>query len=65
MDEAGIIKYATDNALTFKATASTSARIEEKSKTAEGKDYWVVRFPMALDIYSGKVTPINLLKNTW
>ena len=63
MDEAGITKYATDNALTFKATASTSARIEEKSKTAEGKDYWVVRFPMALDIYSGKVTPISTQKH--
>ena len=59
MDRAGIIKYVTDNALTFKSSAMNAARIEEKSVNADGKDYWIVRFPMVLDIYSGKLTPID------
>lgn len=59
MERAGIIKYVTDNALTFKSSAMNAARIEEKSVNADGKDYWIVRFPMVLDIYSGKLTPID------
>lgn len=59
MDRAGIISYVTDNALTFKASAMNAARIEEKSVNSDGKDYWIVRFPMVLDIYSGKLTPID------
>lgn len=59
MERAGIIQYVTENALTFKSSAMNAARIEEKSVNADGKDYWIVRFPMVLDIYSGKLTPID------
>lgn len=59
MARAGIIEYVTENALTFKSSAMNAARIEEKSVNSDGKDYWIVRFPMVLDIYSGKLTPID------
>lgn len=59
MERAGIIQYVTENALTFKSSAMNAARIEEKSVNEDGKDYWIVRFPMVLDIYSGKLTPID------
>lgn len=63
MEEAGVTKYATDNALTFRATAMNSARIEERSKDSDNNTYWVVRFPMVLDIYSGKTAPISTQKH--
>ena len=59
MERAGIIDYVTKNAYTFKASAAGAARIEQKSVNADGKDYWIVRFIMVLDIYSGKETPME------
>lgn len=59
MDKAGILKYVQDNALTFKSSAQNAARIEEKSVNSDGKDFWIVRFPMVLDIYSGSLKPID------
>lgn len=59
MDRAGILKYVQDNALTFKSSAQNAARIEQKSVNSDGKDFWIVRFPMVLDIYSGTLKPID------
>lgn len=59
MGKAGILTYVQDNALTFKSSAQNAARIEEKSVNSDGKDFWIVRFPMVLDIYSGSLKPID------
>lgn len=63
MESAGIFEYVKENALVFKASAINAARIEKKDINEDGKDYWVVRFPMVLDIYSGKETPIDTQKH--
>lgn len=63
MQSAGIFDYVKDNALVFKSSATNAARIEKKDINEDGKDYWVVRFPMVLDIYSGKETPIDSQKH--
>ena len=63
MEKAGIFTYVKDNALTFRSSASNAARIEQKDVNADGKDFWIVRFPMVLDIYSGKQTPIDTQKH--
>lgn len=63
MEKAGIFTYVKDNALTFRSSASNAARIEQKDVNADGKDFWIVRFPMVLDIYSGKLTPIDTQKH--
>ena len=57
--EAGLTEYAKTNALTFKASAINAVRIEQTSTDKSGKAYWIVRFPMVLDIYSGGLTPID------
>lgn len=59
LSRAGTIDYVTENALTFKASAMNAVRIEQKAVNSDGKDYWIIRFPMVLDIYSGKSTPID------
>ena len=59
MGKAGILTYVQENALTFKSSAQNAARIEEKSVNSDGKDFWIVRFPMVLDIYSGSLKPID------
>lgn len=56
---AGLADYAKANALTFKASAINAVRIEQTSKDKAGRAYWIVRFPMVLDIYSGGLTPID------
>lgn len=63
MTKAGIFTYVKDNALTFRSSASNAARIEQKDVNTDGKDFWIVRFPMVLDIYSGKQTPIDTQKH--
>lgn len=63
MEKAGIFTYVKDNALTFRSSASNAARIEQKDVNTDGKDFWIVRFPMVLDIYSGKQTPIDTQKH--
>lgn len=57
--EAGLGEYASTNALTFKASAINAVRIEQTSTDKNGRAYWIVRFPMVLDIYSGGLTPID------
>ena len=57
--EAGLTEYAKTNALTFKASAINAVRIEQTSTDKSGRAYWIVRFPMVLDIYSGGLTPID------
>lgn len=59
LNRSGTINYVVDNALTFKASAMNAVRIEQKAKNSDGKDYWVIRFPLVLDIYSGSAKPID------
>lgn len=59
MEQAGLLTYVTENALTFKATAKSAVRIDQKAVNSDGKDYWIARFPMVLDIYSGDAKPID------
>lgn len=57
--EAGLAEYARTNALTFRASAINAVRIEQTSTDKAGRTYWIVRFPMVLDIYSGGLSPID------
>lgn len=57
--EAGLGEYAKTNALTFRASAINAVRIEKFAADNNGRAYWIVRFPMVLDIYSGRLTPID------
>lgn len=57
--EAGLVEYARNNALTFRASAINAVRIEQTSTDKAGRTYWIVRFPMVLDIYSGGLSPID------
>ena len=56
---AGLVEYARNNALTFRASAINAVRIEQTSTDKAGRTYWIVRFPMVLDIYSGGLSPID------
>lgn len=56
-EEAGTLTNVATNALTLRAGATHAPRIEEKGIGSDGAPYWVVRFPMVLDIYSGESTP--------
>lgn len=53
----GILDTVNSKALTLRAGASGTARIEQKGIGNNGKDFWVVRFPMTIDVYSGMPTP--------
>lgn len=61
--EAGLGEYAQTNALTFKASAINAVRIEKFASDSNGRAYWIVRFPMVLDIYSGGLSPIDTQKH--
>lgn len=56
-DASGLLVHVAEQALTLKAGARHAPRIEEKGITNDGAPFWVVRFPMVLDIYSGAKTP--------
>lgn len=56
-EEAGTLTNVATNALTLRAGATHAPRIEEKGIGSDGAPYWVVRFPMVIDIYSGESTP--------
>ncbi|MFB6349993.1 DotI/IcmL family type IV secretion protein [Moraxella sp. ZJ142] len=53
----GILDTLSNRALTLRASTRNAPRIEEKGLTSDGKPYWVVRFPMVIDVYSGSTTP--------
>lgn len=59
ISEAELADYARDKALTFRASAINAVRIEQSANDKNGRAYWIVRFPMVLDIYSGSLTPID------
>lgn len=59
MGEANLTSYAQENALTFRASAINAVRIEKTGTDKNGRVYWIVRFPMVLDIYSGGLRPID------
>lgn len=56
-DEAGTLTNIATYALTTRAGAIHAPRVEEKGIADDGIPFWVVRFPMVLDIYSGTSTP--------
>lgn len=56
-EQAGTLTNVATNALTLRAGATHAPRVEEKGIGSDGAPYWVVRFPMVLDIYSGASTP--------
>lgn len=56
-EQAGTLTNVANNALTLRAGATHAPRIEEKGMGDDGAPFWVVRFPMVLDIYSGESTP--------
>lgn len=56
-EEAGTLTSVATNALTLRAGVTHAPRIEEKGIDSDGAPYWVVRFPMVIDIYSGESTP--------
>jgi len=57
MQQAGIMEYVKDHALTLRAGTTAAAKIEKKGRTSTGNPYWVVRFPMVVDVYSGGAKP--------
>lgn len=57
MTTAGITEYVQNNALTLRAGTTAAAKIERKGRTSLGDPYWVVRFPMVVDVYSGGDRP--------
>lgn len=57
MRESGIIETVNTKALTLRAALESSPRIEQTGIGNNGKQYWVVRFPIRIDIYSGSPTP--------
>lgn len=56
-EQAGTLTNVATNALTLRAGATHAPRVEEKGIGSDGAPFWVVRFPMVLDIYSGEATP--------
>lgn len=59
---AGTLDDVSKNAVTLRAGAANAPRIEEKGVGNDGKPFWVVRFPMVIDSYSGSSTPIKTSK---
>lgn len=57
MSAAGITDFVKNNALTLRAGTTAAAKIEQKGRTPTGQPYWVVRFPMVVDVYSGGARP--------
>ena len=57
MRVAGITDYVKNNALTLRAGTTAAAKIEQKGRAPTGQPYWVVRFPMVVDVYSGAPRP--------
>lgn len=62
MQQAGIMQYVQDHALTLRAGTTAAAKIEKKGRTSSGSPYWVVRFPMVVDVYSGGDRPEDTQK---
>lgn len=62
MDQAGITAYVKEHALTLRAGTTAAAKIEKKGRTSSGSPYWVVRFPMVVDVYSGGDRPEDTQK---
>lgn len=56
-EQAGTLTNIATNALTTRAGATHAPRVEEKGIGNDGAPFWIVRFPMVLDIYSGAATP--------
>lgn len=56
-EQAGTLTNVATNALTLRAGATHAPRVEEKGIGSDGVPFWVVRFPMVIDIYSGAATP--------
>lgn len=52
-----ILDFVKKKALTLQAGATSAAKIEQKGRTAAGEPYWIVRFPLVIDIYSGGAQP--------
>lgn len=63
LDESGILETVNEHALVLKAGTTSAATIESKGTSNSGKPFWVVKFPMIIDIYSGKTTPQNQQKH--
>lgn len=62
MGQAGITDYVKQHALTLRAGTTAAAKIEKKGRTSSGAPYWVVRFPMVVDVYSGGDKPEDTQK---
>lgn len=56
-EQAGTLTNISTNALTLRAGAMHAPRVEEKGVGNDGIPFWVVRFPMVVDIYSGAASP--------
>ena len=54
---AGITDYLEKNALTMRATNTGAPQIEQTGSLSDGTKFWLVRFPMIIDVFSGKPTP--------
>lgn len=52
-----ILEFVKKKALTLQAGTTSAAKIEQKGRTASGEPYWIVRFPLVIDIYSGGAQP--------
>lgn len=52
-----ILDFVKNKALTLQAGATSAAKIEQKGRTPAGEPYWIVRFPLVIDIYSGGAQP--------
>lgn len=61
-ETAGTLKDIGSKAITLRAGAVNAPRIEEKGIDNSGKYFWVVRFPLVIDSYSGSTTPVKTSK---
>lgn len=52
-----ILDFVKKKALTLQAGTTSAAKIEQKGRTPSGEPYWIVRFPLVIDIYSGGAQP--------
>lgn len=52
-----ILDFVKNKALTLQAGTTSAAKIEQKGRTSAGEPYWIVRFPLVIDIYSGGAQP--------
>lgn len=57
MTAINILEFVKQNALTLQAGTTAAAKIEQKGRTPNGEPYWIVRFPLIIDIYSGGAQP--------